>query len=71
MSKTVVEPYWGGEGHYADEVHVPDRPTHSKLLGPDGRPLKYETPRVGFDTSRRAVVSAESGSAGSGERVRS
>jgi|GEM_PF-5350308 len=50
MAAFISDP-WGGEVHaYADQVFEDDRPTESAILGPDGRPLKYEPrQRVGFD----------------------
>ena len=34
---------------HADTVHENDYPTHSPVLGPDGRPLRYEPRlRMGF-----------------------
>ena len=49
MSRDIRVP-WMAESHiYADTVLETDRPTHSRLLGPDGRPLPYEQPRPGFD----------------------
>jgi hypothetical protein len=47
---------WGGHpaAGFADQVHEADRPTHSPVLGPDGRPLRYEArPRLGFDLTLR------------------
>jgi len=52
MAIEIREPWWhGGDGiFYADTCHEHDRPKESKVLGPDGKPLRYE-PRqtVGFD----------------------
>lgn len=42
-------------GLFADQAEVADQPAESKLLGPDGRPLKYERPVVGFDLLPTAV----------------
>lgn len=37
-------------GRYATTIHESEKPTHSGLLGPDGKPLKYaQPPRLGFD----------------------
>ena len=44
---------WGQYGHYADYVDVTQHETHSRLLGPDGKRLPYERPKVGFDLSSR------------------
>lgn len=53
MSKEVRDidyPY--SYGYCADTVEVSEYDTHSKLLGPDGDPLKYvERTAVGFDLS--------------------
>lgn len=50
MAVWVSDPWsHGAGGFFADQVEVSDRPAESKLLGPDGRPLKYERPVVGFD----------------------
>lgn len=35
------------------EVLVEEKPTHSRLLGPDGHPLPYDDHPFGFDLSRR------------------
>lgn len=54
-SISVTDP-WGDypSAHYADEVHEQERPTHSQLLGPDGKPLQYAPPQpVGFDLRKR------------------
>jgi hypothetical protein len=46
---TVYCPYGHGDGHYADQVIATERPTHSPLLGPDGKNLEYEPPiKMGF-----------------------
>lgn len=50
--------YSGEDSHgYADVALEGERPSHSKLLGPDGRPLPYE-PRqqVGFDLRKRSTT---------------
>lgn len=46
---------WGWEGAlFADVVHEGDYPTHSPILGPDGRRLEYEPrPPMGFDLRPR------------------
>lgn len=51
----VSDPWWDGAAHpVADHGHSGEYPTHSRLLGPDGRPLEYEPrPRLGFDLSPR------------------
>jgi hypothetical protein len=51
-SITINDP-WGYEcGIFADTVHSAELPTHSKLIGPDGKNLQY-APRqaIGFDLS--------------------
>lgn len=45
----VVDPYDGSAHKVADTVHETNRPERSRLLAPNGQPLKYETPKVGFD----------------------
>lgn len=42
-----------GQGNVADECHVADKPEFSKLLGPNGKPLRYEKFPVGFQPPRR------------------
>lgn len=50
MATWINDPWGQGDGHhFADVVHELDRPTHSKLLGPDGKPLQYERQKIGFD----------------------
>lgn len=46
---------WAFVNQHWPTVHEPDdRPTHSKLLGPDGNPLRYAPrPRMGFDLTPR------------------
>lgn len=46
--------YWG-EGPYpiADVAHEQCQPEESKLLGPDGRPLRYKRQPMGFDLRKR------------------
>jgi hypothetical protein len=34
-------------------IHEQERPEQSSVLGPDGRPLRYEKPALGFDLTRR------------------
>jgi hypothetical protein len=52
-SITVYDPWGDDTGHhYADEVFVSDKPTHSLVLGPDGKPFEYEPPiKMGFHRS--------------------
>jgi hypothetical protein len=39
----ISDPWYSTVGHhFADQVHEQDQPTESKLLGPDGRPLRYQ-----------------------------
>lgn len=47
MSKTLS--FWGMSGHVATVCHESVKPTHSAILGPDGKPLVYEANPVGFD----------------------
>ena len=43
---------WSGDTHpMADTVFEGEKPTHAKLLGPDGEPLQYQRQRLGFDLS--------------------
>jgi hypothetical protein len=44
---------WGAGTPYADQVHEGDQPSESKLLGPDGRPLRYAPRKIGFDLTPR------------------
>lgn len=50
-----VRDIWGeGESPFADTFHEGDFPTHSPVLGPDGRQLQYEArPLMGFDLRKR------------------
>jgi hypothetical protein len=48
-SFVVVDPWDGQQFLMADEVFETERPTHSKLLGPDGRPIPYVRQKLGFD----------------------
>ena len=45
----VVDPWWGGQIHLAGEVEESEKPTHSKLLGPNGEPIPYKRQKLGFD----------------------
>ena len=50
----VSDPYgWAGAYPFADQVQEQDRPEESKLLGPDGRPLRYQRQPMGFDLRPR------------------
>jgi hypothetical protein len=53
-SRELFDPWGDGSGIYADEVHVSEHETHSRLLGPDGQPMAYK-PRqpVGFNLTPR------------------
>lgn len=51
MSESFEE--WGASGRVATQCEVSEKPTHSKILGPGGKPLAYEKPVVGFDLSKR------------------
>ena len=55
MAITIHDPWDQGIGIYADTLHESERPEHSKLLGPDGQPLRYETIRLGFDLRPASV----------------
>ena len=45
----VVDPWWGEQMHLAGEVEESEKPTHSKLLGPNGQPIPYKRQKLGFD----------------------
>lgn len=50
----ITDPWGYGDGHhFADQVHESDRPEESKLLGPDGKPLRYARQPMGFDLRPR------------------
>lgn len=56
MAAWVPTPWWLGDGSFplADTALEAERPEHSALLGPDGRPLAYAPrPVIGFDLRRR------------------
>ena len=42
---------WGdyAAAPYATQIQEAERPEFSKLLGPDGNPLRYQRPQIGFD----------------------
>lgn len=52
--KTVYDPWDGTSSEIADTVHVEDKPEYSKLLGPDGKPLRYKKHPVGFQLTRKS-----------------
>jgi hypothetical protein len=59
-SREIICPREGEGGTYADEVHEADRPSHSRLLGPNGKPLLYETKQpIGFRLSGRRSQGSE------------
>lgn len=46
---TPNEDGWNETAGFADVVFESDLPTHSSVLGPDGKPLRYEPkPPIGF-----------------------
>lgn len=50
----ITDPWgWDGTHVFADQAIEQERDTHSRLLGPDGQPLRYERRRIGFDLSPR------------------
>lgn len=55
MAVFVPDPYgyYAEGGFYADTVHQQDLPDKSRLLGPDGNPLKLQPHPVGFNLSRK------------------
>lgn len=50
MTRANHDHYYEAQRTMQVEASV-DVPTHSRLLGPDGRPLEYARPRMGFDLS--------------------
>lgn len=50
-----VKIYYDDESNalYADHIHETDKPVFSKLLGPDGQPLRYEQRKIGFDLRKK------------------
>lgn len=45
----------GERGYCPDvEAYETHRPSHSQLLGPDGEPLAYDLPTIGFDMRPRS-----------------
>ncbi len=50
---SIPDPYGGGIHDFAVEVHESDKPSHSAVLGPDGRPLRYQRHAIGFDLTPR------------------
>lgn len=59
-SKDIFDPWDGGQGTYADEVHVTEHRTHSRLLGANGQPLPYRKPEpVGFRLTKSDKVIKE------------
>ncbi len=56
----VSDPWGDGTFAHADTVHEGDYPTHSPVLGLDGRPLQYEArQRLGFDLTPVARPSTD------------
>lgn len=50
----IHDPWYTTQGHhFADQVHEDQKPEESKLLGPDGKPLRYAKQPMGFDLRRR------------------
>lgn len=49
MSEPTHYDPWNHSGRVATSCEVSDKPTHSKILAPDGKPLEYERQPVGFD----------------------
>jgi hypothetical protein len=49
----VRDSFSGDDAPVATEAHVSERPSHSRLLGSDGRPLQYRQQRIGFDLRRK------------------
>jgi hypothetical protein len=47
---------WGETGRVATTCHEADRPSHSQVLGPDGKPLAYARQSVGFDLKPKQKV---------------
>ena len=42
----------GWTAPHADTVQETEKPTHSKVLGPNGQPLKYQPNPVGFNLTK-------------------
>ncbi len=56
MAITIRDPWFTNEEHnFAGEVHEPDWPSHSKLLGADGKPLRYASRKIGFDLTPKTA----------------
>lgn len=51
---SVPDPWGEGSHLMADQCFEQERDTHSRLLGPDGKPLRYERIKMGFDLSPRS-----------------
>lgn len=50
MTFVVYDPFTGEPNTMAASVYASDPLTHSQLLGPDGKPLRYQQPqKIGFD----------------------
>lgn len=50
---SISDPNGYGSHEFATEVHESDKPSHSAILGPDGRPLQYRRQPLGFDLTPR------------------
>lgn len=46
------EHYETNSSTFGMDVFEADRPLYSPVLGPDGEPLEYEYPAIGFDLRR-------------------
>lgn len=55
LAVPVSDPWgWDCPHLMADICHEQERDTHSRLLGPDGQPLRYERLKMGFDLRPRS-----------------
>ena len=52
MSERVYWEDWDG-GRVATHCDVQEKPTHSRLLDPSGKPMQYEQRKVGFNLTPR------------------
>jgi hypothetical protein len=49
-----IDWHTGVEGSLiVNNIHELDKPTHSKLLDPEGKPIPYKLPKLGFDLGKR------------------
>jgi hypothetical protein len=53
MSEPSYYDPWNETGRVATGCHESTKPTHSQILGPDGKPLAYKPNPIGFDLRPR------------------